>query len=304
MWPAPSPFSRARRPSAARSPSPEQSMKVRPRTAQRPGLRLDEQRVDAPRVVHARRRPRSAWNSTSTPAPSSSASAAHLERRGVVGLRQDLAEDEMRLVEAVERAHALEQVVGDAVDDLADLAVHIGVQAAEVGDAGGGAHAAEEAVALDEQRLRAARAAAVAGRDTRRARRRGRRRRIRRRPVSSAPARRSAATSRHRQSRVMLFFWMIGRHRSMSAASTGARLGRRVGDDVHVLQLELVAHLRARRGSAPARRGACARSLPVSSPARRSPSRRRPGCPSGRSRRASAARAATPSVCRSRRRAL
>ena len=40
-----------------------------------------------------------------------------LERGGVVGLRQDLAEDEMRLVEAVERAHPLEQLVGDAAHD-------------------------------------------------------------------------------------------------------------------------------------------------------------------------------------------
>ena len=35
------------------------------------------------------------------------------------------------------------------------VAVHVGVQAAEVGDAGGRAHAAEKAVALDEQRARA-----------------------------------------------------------------------------------------------------------------------------------------------------
>ena len=39
---------------------------------------------------------------------------------------------------------------------------HVGVQAAEIGDAGGGAHAAEEAVALDQQGL-AARCAAAAG---------------------------------------------------------------------------------------------------------------------------------------------
>ena len=43
-----------------------------------------------------------------------------LERRGVVRLRQDLAEDEVRLVQAVERAHALEQLVGDAVHDAPD----------------------------------------------------------------------------------------------------------------------------------------------------------------------------------------
>ena len=38
------------------------------------------------------------------------------------------------------------------------LAVHVGMQAAEVGDAGGRAHAAEKAVALDQQRLAAQRA--------------------------------------------------------------------------------------------------------------------------------------------------
>ena len=75
-----------------------------------------------------------------------------LEGGGVVGLGVDAAEDQVRRVQPAERAHAVEQVVGDAVHDLPDLAVHVGVQAAEVGDAGGGAHAAEEAVALDEQR--------------------------------------------------------------------------------------------------------------------------------------------------------
>jgi hypothetical protein len=61
------------------------------------------------------------------------------------------AEQEVRLVQAVQGAHALQQLVGQAVHHLADLAVHIGVQAAEVGDAGRRAHAAEEAVALDQQ---------------------------------------------------------------------------------------------------------------------------------------------------------
>ena len=74
-----------------------------------------------------------------------------LERRHVVRLRVDLAEDEMRLVEAVERAHAVEQVVGNAVHDLPDVAEDVGVQAAEVGDAGRSAHAAEKAVALDQE---------------------------------------------------------------------------------------------------------------------------------------------------------
>ena len=73
--------------------------------------------------------------------------------RGVVSLRLGLAEDQMRLVETAERVDAAEQIVGDAVHDLADIAVHIGVQPAEIGHAGGSAHAAEEPVALDQQRL-------------------------------------------------------------------------------------------------------------------------------------------------------
>ena len=46
--------------------------------------------------------------------------------RHVVRLRMDLAEDEVRRVQAVERAHALEQLVGDAVHDLDDSPVHVG----------------------------------------------------------------------------------------------------------------------------------------------------------------------------------
>ena len=74
------------------------------------------------------------------------------ERRGVVGLGADPAEDQVRFVEAAECCHACEQVVGDAVDDTSNRAVHVGVQAAEVGHAGRRAHAAEKAVAFDEQR--------------------------------------------------------------------------------------------------------------------------------------------------------
>ena len=71
--------------------------------------------------------------------------------RGVVGLCLDLAEYEMRRVKAAEPLDAREQIVGDAVHDLLDLAMHIGVQPAEIGDAGGGAHAAEKSIALDQQ---------------------------------------------------------------------------------------------------------------------------------------------------------
>ena len=73
--------------------------------------------------------------------------------RGVVSLRLGLAEDQMRFVETAEPVDARQQIVGDAMHDLTDIAVHIGMQPAEIGDAGGGAHAAEKAVALDQQRF-------------------------------------------------------------------------------------------------------------------------------------------------------
>ncbi len=85
-----------------------------------------------------------------------------LERRDVVGLREDLIADrEVRLVQAVHRAQAIEDVVRDSVHDLLVLAVHDGVQPAESAQARGRACAAEEAVALDQER----RAAAASGRE-------------------------------------------------------------------------------------------------------------------------------------------
>jgi hypothetical protein len=58
----------------------------------------------------------------------------------------------VRRVEAAEPRNAPEQVVGDAVHDLPHLAVHVGVQAAEIRHPRGGSHAAEKAVALYQQR--------------------------------------------------------------------------------------------------------------------------------------------------------
>ena len=56
----------------------------------------------------------------------------------------------MRLVEAVETVDAVEHFVDDAVHDLPDLAMDIGVQPVERGGADDGAAAAEKSVALDE----------------------------------------------------------------------------------------------------------------------------------------------------------
>ena len=72
--------------------------------------------------------------------------------RSVVGLRHGAAEDRVRRVEAAEAGESRQQLVGDAMHDLADLAVHIGMQPAEIGDAGRRPHAAEKAVTLDEER--------------------------------------------------------------------------------------------------------------------------------------------------------
>ena len=58
----------------------------------------------------------------------------------------------MRRVEPVEPVHPIEQIGGDTPHHPMHLAVNIGVQPAEIRDAGGRAHAAEKAVALDQQR--------------------------------------------------------------------------------------------------------------------------------------------------------
>ena len=72
--------------------------------------------------------------------------------RGVVGLRKDLAENQMRLVQPVEPVDAIQQVGGDALHHAMHLAMDVGMQPAEIGDARGRAHAAEKAIALDQQR--------------------------------------------------------------------------------------------------------------------------------------------------------
>ena len=71
----------------------------------------------------------------------------------------------MRFVETAEPVDARQQIVGDAVHDLTDIAVHVGMKPAEIGDAGGGAHAAEKAVAFDEKRLPPERASGRSGGD-------------------------------------------------------------------------------------------------------------------------------------------
>ena len=75
--------------------------------------------------------------------------------RGVVGLRKNLAEDQMRRVQPIEPVDPREQIGGDALHHPMHLAMDIGVQPAEIRHARGRAHAAEKAVALDQQRTAA-----------------------------------------------------------------------------------------------------------------------------------------------------
>jgi hypothetical protein len=55
--------------------------------------------------------------------------------RGVVGLRKNLAEDQMRRVEPIEPVDPRQQVGGDALHHPMHLAMDIGVQPAEIRDA-------------------------------------------------------------------------------------------------------------------------------------------------------------------------
>ena len=70
---------------------------------------------------------------------------------GVIGLGVDFPEYRVRCLQSAEGVDAAQQVIGETVHDLVDGAEPVGMQAAEIGDAGGGAHAAEEAVALHQQ---------------------------------------------------------------------------------------------------------------------------------------------------------
>ena len=75
-----------------------------------------------------------------------------LERRIVVSLGSDtVTEHPVRLVQAAERAHVRQQVIGHAMHDLLDAAEYVGMQAAEIGDACRGTHATEKSIGLDQQ---------------------------------------------------------------------------------------------------------------------------------------------------------
>jgi hypothetical protein len=77
----------------------------------------------------------------------------NFESRVVIGLSRDLAaEQHVWRVQPAEVAHACQQIIRYAVDDLFDRAMHIGMQTAEIGDPRSRSHAAQKAIALDQER--------------------------------------------------------------------------------------------------------------------------------------------------------
>jgi hypothetical protein len=72
---------------------------------------------------------------------------------GVVGKPLGLAEDEMRCIEAAEPVDACQEIVGHTMHDLADIAVNIGEQPAERGDARGGPGSAEKSIPFNQNGL-------------------------------------------------------------------------------------------------------------------------------------------------------
>jgi hypothetical protein len=132
-------------------------MNCAPRMAWRPGLGLDQQRVDA-RVRRVHHTPTaSAWNSSCTPACQQPVVGRALVGRHVVGAHADAAlQPVLRIVQAAQAVDARQQLVDHAVHQLLHLPVAPAVQAGEVGHAAGRAHAAEKAVTFDEQGARAA----------------------------------------------------------------------------------------------------------------------------------------------------
>ena len=164
MLPAPSPISYGTPVQAARSPSPEPSTKIFAANGKPARFGLDEHCVDTVgRGHHGAHSER--MEQYLDAALRHELVRGDLERRNVVGLSRDLvANGQVGLVQAVHRAQAIEDVVGDPVHDLLVLAEHDAVQAAKRGQARGRAGPAHEAVALDDDR----RAAAAARGDRRR----------------------------------------------------------------------------------------------------------------------------------------
>ena len=113
------------------------------------GLGLDEQRVDAPLVVH-RHAGAERMKQDVDLVGGQEIVGRDLVGRGVVGLRQNLAEHQMRRVQPAEPVDPAEQFGGDALHHAMHLAMDIGMQPAEIRHPRRRPHAAEKAVALDQ----------------------------------------------------------------------------------------------------------------------------------------------------------
>jgi hypothetical protein len=72
--------------------------------------------------------------------------------RGIIGLREDFSQDQMGRVQPAEPIDPRKQIGRDALHHPMHRAMHIGMQPAEIGDTRGCPHAAEKAVALDQER--------------------------------------------------------------------------------------------------------------------------------------------------------
>ncbi len=116
-----------------------------------PGFCLDEQRVDALVVMH-RHAGAECMEQDIDLVGGQEIIGRDLVGRGVVGLRQDLAEHQMRRVQPAEPIDAIEQLGGYALHHPGHLAMDIGMQSAEVRHPRRRAHPAEKPIALDQQR--------------------------------------------------------------------------------------------------------------------------------------------------------
>ena len=151
MLPALSPTSNRAPAQAARSPSPEQSMKMSAATAWRPALVSTISALMRRSSCITTPAP-SAWKQNIDLVGGEQIVGGDLVGRGVVGLRQDFAEDQMRRVKPAEPIDPRQQIGRDALHHPMHLAMDIGVQPAEIRHPCRRAHAAEKPIALDQQR--------------------------------------------------------------------------------------------------------------------------------------------------------
>jgi hypothetical protein len=113
-------------------------------------LGLHHQRVDAPDVMHHHAGAERMKEDVHL-VRGEQVVGRDLVGRGVIGLREDLSENEMRRVQPAEPVDSIKQFGGNALHHPMHLAMDIGMQPAEIRHARGRAHAAEETIAFDQQ---------------------------------------------------------------------------------------------------------------------------------------------------------